>query len=450
MADETILVVDADQETDQKITSALEAEGYLVFSGVSHVVTDEMAGKLNPSLIYIKPLSPNAAGFQPCREIHAIPKLQKVPIVLLAALKGKVQPQYTEYYGIVDFLKPNFTDEELIAKTVSVLASAQPPAEPEEEVSRPIEVEESASFEEPLAVEEPMVLSKPPAEEKPAAAEDLITRNEPTAPEKPSVWNEPTAADEPLSMNKPPAESKTPQKKAPEPTRAKEEEFAWEDETPKPAPSKQPMPNRTYRQRKAQKPSLLPWLLGLLILVALGGGGFFAYQYFMPAQKPVVREVKKAAPPAAPEQKEAASAPTAPPVAQAPATAPAVPAPVATTPAQTPAAVPAPAAPVKAPEPAPVAAAKAPAPAVSQPAPPSKKPTYAVQVGAFKTEDIAAVLVKKLKGKGYEAYAQKGVTKDKAPIIRVLIGNFADRKAAMKLASEVQSKEQIKTTIFTD
>lgn len=436
MADETILVVDADQETDQKITSALEAEGYLVFSGVSHVVTDEMAGKLNPSLIYIKPLSPNAAGFQPCREIHAIPKLQKVPIVLLAALKGKVQPQYTEYYGIVDFLKPNFTDEELIAKTVSVLASAQPPAEPEEELSRPIEVEESASFEEPLAVEEPMVLSKPPAEEKPAAAEDLITRNESPAAEEPPVWNEPPDKT-PLSMNKPAAKQEGPSKRSAKTARA-EEEFHWEEEEQKPAPAKQPMPSRTYRQRRVQKSSLLPWLIGLLVLVALGGGGFFAYQYFMPMQKPVVREVKKAAPPVAPApQQDAANVQTTPPAA-APAP---VPAPVTAAPATAPSPVPAPsapAAPAKAPEQAP---AKAQAP---------KKPTYAVQVGAFKTEDIASSLVKKLKGKGYEAYSQKGVTKDKAPIIRVLIGNFSDRKAAMKLASEVQSKEQIKTTIFTD
>jgi len=434
MADETILVVDADQETDQRITSTLEAEGYLVFSGVSHVVTDEMAGKLNPSLIYIKPLSANAAGFQPCKTIHSIAKLQNVPIVLLAALKGKVEPQYTEYYGIVDFLKPNFTDEELIEKTSSILASARPTAEPEIEVALPDE--EPAAFEEPVAAAKPVTMNNP------ADDEDFLTRNEQPAAEEPPIWNEPPD-NAPLSMNKPPATQEAPKKKAAGTARTVEEEFPWEDEAPKPAPQKQPSARRTYRQSRVQKPSLLPWLIGILVVVALGGGGFFAYQYFMPMQKPAVREVKKAAPPAAPQQQETANAPTAPSVAQAPAAAP-----TPAAPATAPAAVPTPAAPGKAPEPAPAATAKA--PAVSQPAPASKKPMYAVQVGAFKTEEIAAVLVKKLKGKGYEAYSQKGVTKDKAPIIRVLIGNFSDRKAAMKLASEVQSKEQIKTTIFTD
>jgi CheY-like chemotaxis protein len=411
MADETILVIDADQETDQRIVSTLEADGYLVFSGVSHLVTDEMVGKLKPSLIYIKPLSPNAAGFQPCRTIHTIPKLQNLPIVLLASLKGRVEPQYTEYYGIVDFLKPNFTSEELIAKTISVLASAKPPAEPEIETF--LQDEEAAAIEEPLAIEEPMVLNEPSADE------ELLVRNEPPAAGEPLSMSKPPAAEKPKALKESPAAQEAPKKKTVETTRAEEAEFSWEDEAPKPAPQRQPLPKITYRQSRVRKPSLLPWLIGLLVVVALGGGGFFAYQHFMPIQKPVVREAKKAALPAAAEQKNAGNTPSGSPVTAAPASVPGVIAP-------------------------------AQAPSAGQPAPEVRKPVYAVQVGAFKTEEIAAILVKKLQGKGYEASAQKGVTKDNSPIIRVLIGNFSDRKAAMKLAGEVQEKEQIKTTIFTN
>ncbi|MBI5633929.1 MAG: SPOR domain-containing protein [Nitrospirae bacterium] len=407
MADKTIFVVDADQETDQRITSTLESEGYLVFSGVGHVVTDEMAGKLNPSLIFIRPLSANAAGFQSCRTIHTIPKLQNVPIVLLAALKDKVQPQYTEYYGIVDFLKPNFTSEELIAKTISVLASAQPPAELEEVTSLPVEVEETATFGELPAAEEPMVMNEPAAEQEPASVE------------------------EPIALKEPPAQQETAPKKAAATGHA-EEEFPWEDEIQKPSPSREPLQRRAYRQRRVQRQTLLPWLLGLLVLVLLGGGGFVAYQYFMPSEKPVAREAKKAALPTAPEQKGAENAPSALPVTAAPATAPVtVSEPVA------PAAIPAPAAPAQ-------------ASASGQPVAAPKKPVYAVQAGAFKTEEIAAVMVKKLQAKGYEASARKGVTKDNSPIIRVLIGNFSIRKDAVKLAAEIQEKEKMKTTIFTN
>lgn len=426
MADETILVVDADQEIDQRINSTLEAEGYLVFSGVSHVVTDEMAEKFKPSLIYIKPLSATAAGFEPCRTIHTIPKLQNVPIVLLASLKGKIEPKHVEYYGIVDFLSLNFTSEELIEKTASVLASAKPSAEPELDVSLPVEKE--AGFREPPEAEEPMGLDNPPPEE------DLLVRNEQPAGEEPLsidrssaeqdllVRNEQPAGEKPLSMNRPSAEQEAPRKTSPEPAKA-QEEFPWEDDEPKPAVPRQPSARRTYRQSRAQRPSLLPWLIGLMILVLLGGGGFLAYQQFMPSQRPAVSEPEHVA--AAPEQKGTDSVPSAP-----PGTPPAPAAPV-----------PQPIAPAETPEPAPMA---------RQVVPAAKIQSYSAQVGAFRTEEIAESLVRKMKEKGYEAFAQKGVTKDNAPVIRVLVGNFTDRKAAMKLAADIQQKENIRTTIFTN
>jgi cell division septation protein DedD len=379
MADETILVVDADPEIDQKIISTLEADGYLVFACASHVVTDEIADRCKPALIYIKPLSPNTAGFQPCRAIHIIQKLQNVPIVLLASLKGMLEPQHTEYYGIVDVLSLNFTAEELIAKTNSVLASRRLSAEPEEEAFLP--VKEVATFEEPPAAEKPSTLNEPPVEQQ-----------------------------EPLNKS-----SYT--------ELAEEKELPRADEIQEPAPARQSFPGLACRRNRVKRPSLLPWLIGVIILAFLGGGGFFAYQYFMPIQKSAPSEPVKAVSPVALEQKEAGNALSAPPVASPPAPAPDF------------------VAPAQAPEPA---------PSTSQPIPPTRKPSYAAQVGAFKTEEIAAILVKKLQGKGYEAFMQKGVTKDNSPIIRVLIGNFPDRKAAMKLADEIQAKEQIRTTIFTN
>ena len=379
MADEIILVVDADPEIDQKIISTLEAEGYLVFACANHVVTNEMADRSKPALIFMKPLSPTAEGFKPCRTIHTIQKLQNVPIVLLASLKGMLEPKHTEYYGIVDFLRLNFTAEELIAKTNSVLASLQLSAEPEEEAFLP--VKKVATFEEPPAAEEPGILNQPPAEQQ------------------------------------------APLNKTPYADLAEKEECPIEDEIQKPSPARRSFPSQAYRRERLKRPSLLPWLIGVMILAFLGGGGFFAYQYFMPLQKPASSEPIKAVSPVALEKKEAGIAPSSSPVASPPA----------------------PASDLAAPTQAP-----AEAPAASQPVPTKKDPSYAAQVGAFKTEEIAAILVKKLKGKGYEAYLQEGVTKDNAPIIRVLVGNFPDRKAAVKLAAEIQAKEQIKTTIFTN
>jgi cell division septation protein DedD len=71
-------------------------------------------------------------------------------------------------------------------------------------------------------------------------------------------------------------------------------------------------------------------------------------------------------------------------------------------------------------------------------------------VGAFRSEENAQVFMKKLQGKGYDAFIQQGSTKDKVPIYRVLIGKHEDRKAAEELAREIESKEQIKTTLFSE
>ena len=56
--------------------------------------------------------------------------------------------------------------------------------------------------------------------------------------------------------------------------------------------------------------------------------------------------------------------------------------------------------------------------------------------------------MKTLKEKGYDAFIQQGVTKDKSPIYRVLVSKYEDRKAAESLAKEMQSKEKIKTALY--
>lgn len=365
MAEETILIVDADQELDQKIISTLEAEGYLVFACANHVVTAEMADKCRPSLIYIKPISPSAEGFLPCRTIHTIPKLRNVPIVLLASLKGAIEAQHTEHYGIVDFLGLNFTSEELVAKTVSVLASVQRSPEPEAEAWLP--VDEDVTPDEPSDEEGALDLDKPPVE-----------------PEH-QIKSADTGIEE-------------------------EMEFKGEDEMQQPSPSIRPLPRRAYRQSRLHRPSPFPWLLGILILALLGAVGFFAYRQFKPIEKPVAALSKETSAKETPAPEPVAT-PVAEPIAPAP---------------------------------------PAPEPLSSEQIPPRKEPVYSAQVGAYKTEEMADILVKKLQGKGYDAFLQKGVTKDNAPIIRVLVGNFPDRKTAMKLAGEIQTKEQIKTTIFTN
>jgi len=134
MTDSTILVVDADQETEEKIVSILEAEGNLVFTASGRDVSAGMVEKIKPSLIYLKPASNSIEGFETCKKIHKMEKISDVPIILLASLKGPLDPRYTTFYGIVDYLKMPVSSEELIEKTNKILGSGSPDLqEPAEE-----------------------------------------------------------------------------------------------------------------------------------------------------------------------------------------------------------------------------------------------------------------------------------------------------------------------------
>ena len=61
----------------------------------------------------------------------------------------------------------------------------------------------------------------------------------------------------------------------------------------------------------------------------------------------------------------------------------------------------------------------------------------------------AEALAKSYKGKGYNAFTHKGTAKDNKTVFRVLIDKFENRKEALQLAAKLQTKEKIKTTVFS-
>lgn len=320
MAGETILVIDAGQDIDHRMTTTLEAESYLIYSVSSQEVNAEMAELLRPSLIYIKPPDLSPTGLEPCKAIHGIPLLIKVPIVILASLKKALGSQYFEEYGIVDFLEPTFGPEELIEKTGTILGKAPP---------------------------------------------------------------------------------------------------SWHPEDDEPAASPQ-----TTRRMAKKRPALLLPAIGIGVLLVIFGAGFLAYRQFMP-----VREVP--------------------------------PSPAIAPPVRVPSAAPETGSKSQLPPPRNVAEASPPASSAPSTPPkqtssfssesgsqPPRRPFHSVQLGAFKNEDRAQALAKKFREKGYDAFTQPGVTKDRSPIYRVLVSKHEDRKAARKLAEEIQSREQVETTLY--
>ena len=123
MIDKTILVIDVDQETEEKIVSTLEAEDYLVFAASGKEITSGMAGKISPALIFLKPTANSVEGFEVCKAIHSNEAFKNVPIIVLASLKVPLDARYTSFYGIVDFLEMPASPGAVIEKTEKVLGS---------------------------------------------------------------------------------------------------------------------------------------------------------------------------------------------------------------------------------------------------------------------------------------------------------------------------------------
>ncbi|NJD56204.1 MAG: response regulator [Nitrospirae bacterium] len=155
MTGDTILLIDADMKTEDRIVSILEAEGYMVFASSGSKVSGDMVKKFSPALIYLKPLAPSAAGFEVCRTIHTMEALKDVPIVILASLKGPIDARYTAYYGIVDYLKLTFTDEELIGKTSAIINQRQAVNASSDDEAVPAETPGKAAEEVPHAAAGP-------------------------------------------------------------------------------------------------------------------------------------------------------------------------------------------------------------------------------------------------------------------------------------------------------
>jgi cell division septation protein DedD len=181
---------------------------------------------------------------------------------------------------------------------------------------------------------------------------------------------------------------------------------------------------QTGKKKEKKRSALLFPAIGIVILLVIAGAGFLAYQEFMPTQK-------------------VSPSPTVAGPLQPPSTAPEAGSKSPLSPERSAAKTPAPALPVP-PEP-PGESSSISSESASQP---PRKPFYSVQLGAFKNEDRAQALTKKFREKGYDAFTQPGVTKDRSPIYRVLVSRYEERKAAQKLAGEIQSREQIKTTLY--
>ncbi len=443
MTEKTILVIDTDAETSQRVKSILESEGYTVHNSAGRNDGISAALKIKPSLILINIAMRDTSGLEIAKGIHETESLKDVPIIILTPHGGTVEPRYTAMYGIVDFIKKAFSPEELISKTIDVVEMKSPDQPAGGEIL-PIQAHEREAAS--LPPDEEPVFKELQAEEIPApeivplqvAGKDSFSDIlEETTTE---IIPEPQkgGAHEGLSEKPVPEYIQEPEAAESEEHAGKSESDIHSTEFEVARPEEEIHENISESVGSKPLRRNMTLVLFIILVITAAGAGFYFYtnssgkpETLQPVPvkptQPVLQETQKVEP--APERQNTTqmtekSKPE-PPVSQ----------PQETPDSQQP-------------------AGKNETATVHQKtkkriaSAEEKKPFYSVQIGIFRKEANAAALVKHFTNLDYKAFSYKTAGKNKEPLYRVLIGRFDNKKEADALAKTIESKENTKALIF--
>lgn len=128
MPQETILVVDDEQNIRDLARLYLEKEGYKVETAVDGAAALKLAKELDPSLMVLDLMLPEVDGWEVCRQVRAESDL---PILMLTARDEDIDKIVGLEMGADDYLTKPFNPRELVARVRAILRRAKPAATPE-------------------------------------------------------------------------------------------------------------------------------------------------------------------------------------------------------------------------------------------------------------------------------------------------------------------------------
>lgn len=474
-----ILVIDDDMATCTMIEQTLGNRGYNVRISPDARSGYETARSFVPDLIFINLLLPDTNGLKLSKAVHALDFLRHVPVIMFVSSYGELDTRYTVTIGIVDTLVKPLKEEDVIAKTATVLGYDAGTVEPEETI-RKIAAEEIQPVmllrEEKISEEEPIFRT--------AEAFDVFQaedrRNE-IGEGRESFAESIKEEEADMSHNEIPADKKKSEFDDKDLFSDEADIFGEELDKSMEEVRQKPLQSLTEGadaaddgidltyEKKSSSPAgrIIVIVAAIVIGLAIGVGG---YLFFAAGNKqtPVQKQVVRVLP-------EPSAVPTAPP-ADKPTQIPEIPVKQEvqkTDPAK--------------PEPAPIKDAKTQEPVKpeqrkeaiqkSEPAQPKKelapatvqpegkKPDadrtatkkgspsasmatqlFTVQAGLFAHEANATALAEKIKEKGYTPSVASIETPEKKTLYRVTIGTYASRKKAAEV-SEALKKQGIQTII---
>ena len=112
----TIMLADNDPAALKRSAGALEGAGFRVVSATDGRTALQEALGRKVDLIIMDVSIPQLSGVETCHCLKAMPKTQKIPVVLTAAKKDPAAKALAERtHGSVRVLRKPFTDEDLVS-----------------------------------------------------------------------------------------------------------------------------------------------------------------------------------------------------------------------------------------------------------------------------------------------------------------------------------------------
>ena len=137
-----ILIIESDFEAARLMASALESEGYFVFTASTAESGMDMARRVKPSILF---LSPSVEGLSENGVVEFIKDLRSqeaskdIPIMLVTEGDKEYDPRYGTMYGIINFIKKPVDPAEVLFKCrASIEDVPEKPKAPEPEVPEKI------------------------------------------------------------------------------------------------------------------------------------------------------------------------------------------------------------------------------------------------------------------------------------------------------------------------
>jgi two-component system alkaline phosphatase synthesis response regulator PhoP len=126
MAQETILIVDDEQNIVDLARMYLEKDGFHVKSAADGATALEMTDRSPPALMVLDLMLPKVDGWDVCRRVRASQTYGDLPIIMLTARDDDIDKIVGLELGADDYLTKPFNPRELVARVKAILRRAQP------------------------------------------------------------------------------------------------------------------------------------------------------------------------------------------------------------------------------------------------------------------------------------------------------------------------------------